>query len=81
MPKWWGRTDVWIGEDFGLSNKSIGRYREDVGLTIVNPGELNLRKEHRVALETEILKRERIGKDGKAVGVYLNGKLSPLFFA
>ena len=31
----------------------------------MQPGEFNLRKEHRIALETEILKRERLGKDGK----------------
>ena len=52
-----------------------------MGDTIVSPVQLNLSQDQRVALEAEILKRERIGKDGKAVGVYLNGKLSPLFFA
>ena len=44
---------------------SILRYREAVGFTIVNPGDLNLSQDHRVALETEILKRERVSKDGK----------------
>ena len=65
LPKWWGRSDRWIAEDFGLADKSINRYRESVGATIVAPSELNLSQEHRVALETEILKRERVSKDGK----------------
>ena len=69
LPKWWGRTDVWIGEDFGVSDVSILRYREAVGSTIVEPGELNLTQDQRVALETEILKRERVGKDGKVQSV------------
>ena len=44
---------------------SINRYREQQGLTIVNPSELKLTQEQRVALETEILKRERVSKDGQ----------------
>ena len=44
---------------------SVSRYREQQGVTIVTPSELNLSQEHRVALETEILKRERVSKDGK----------------
>ena len=40
-----------------------------MGGTIVPPGDLNLSQEHRVALETEILKRERVGKDGKVQSV------------
>ena len=34
-------------------------------MTSVTPGDLNLSQDQRVALETEILKRERIGKDGQ----------------
>ena len=63
LPKWWGRSNVWIGEDFGVSDVSILRYREAVGSTIVEPGELNLTQDQRVSLETEILKRVRLGKD------------------
>ena len=69
LPKWWRRSAAWIGDDFGLSDVSIMRYRETVGPTIVGPGDLNLTQEQRVALETEILKRERIGKDGKVQSV------------
>ena len=43
--------------------------REAVGSTIVEPGELNLTQDQRVSLETEILKRERVGKDGKVQSV------------
>ena len=49
LPKWWGRSDRWIAEDFALADKSINRYRESVGATIVAPGELNLTQKHRVA--------------------------------
>ena len=38
-------------------------------MTIVTPGELNLTQDQRVALEAEILKRERVGKDGKVQSV------------
>ena len=69
LPKWWRRSDRWIAADFGLSHVSILRYREAVGVTIVTPVELNLSQDQRVALETEILKRERVGKDGKVQSV------------
>ena len=36
-----------------------------MGCTNVQPGDLNLTQEQRVALETEILKRERVSKDGQ----------------
>ena len=36
-----------------------------MGDTIVSPVQLNLTQEQRVALETEILKRERVSKDGQ----------------
>ena len=65
LPKWWGRSDKWIADDFGLVSESISRYRESQGVTIVTPLELNLTKDQRVALETEILKRERVSKDGQ----------------
>ena len=63
------RSGVWIAADFGLTHQSINRYREAIGCTIVQPGDLNLSQDQRVALETEILKRERLGKDGKVQSV------------
>ena len=69
MSKWWRRSDVWIGEDFGLSPNSVRNYRESQGVQICTPSELNLTQDQRVALETEIMKRERIGKDGKVRSV------------
>ena len=65
MSKWWGRSDKWIAADFGLSHVSIKNYREAQGVKILTPLQLNLTQDQRVALETEILKRERVSKDGK----------------
>ena len=67
--KWWRRSDRWIADDFSVVHRTINGYREQQGVQICTPGELNLTQDHRVALETEILKRERVGKDGKVQSV------------
>ena len=69
LPKWWRRSDRWIADDFSVVHRTINGYREQQGVQICTPGELNLTQDHRVALETEILKRERVGKDGKVQSV------------
>ena len=60
LPGWWRRSDKWIAADFGLSHVSIKNYREAQGVKILTPLQLNLTQDQRVALEAEILKRERV---------------------
>ena len=70
LPKYWMRTDVWLGDEFRTTSQTISNYRKTQGFKILNPSNpLNLSEKRIAELEALILKNERIDPNGDWIPV------------
>lgn len=66
LPKYWERTNVWLGKAFRTHANSIGNWRNEQGSQICDPSNpLGLPNDRLNELHELILKAERISKDGQ----------------